>query len=214
MNSSSKKEILDRLKEEGYIKSDKVYKALLKVPREMFIPDDVKNYAYVDAPLPIGYGQTISAIHMVAMMCENLDLQEGDKVLEVGSGCGYHAAVVSEIVGKDGLVVSIERIPELAEMARNNLKKLGYDNVIVICGDGTLGCPEYAPYDKIYITASGPQVPKPLINQLKDGGKLIMPVGNYLQELILLEKKDGKIIEKKLGSVAFVPLIGEEGWKE
>ncbi|MBW9220484.1 protein-L-isoaspartate O-methyltransferase [Methanothermococcus sp. SCGC AD-155-N22] len=207
--------IVERLKREGYIKSEKVIQALLKVPREEFLPEELKEYAYVDTPLSIGYGQTISAIHMVGMMCEALDLKEGQKVLEVGTGSGYHAAVVSEIVGKDGLVVTIERIPELAERAKRVLKRLGYDNVIVVCGDGTLGYPPLAPYDRIYITAGGPKIPKPLIDQLKDGGKLVAPVGGRgVQELILLEKRGGKVFEKKLCEVAFVPLIGEEGWRE
>ncbi|MBW9223796.1 protein-L-isoaspartate O-methyltransferase [Methanothermococcus sp. SCGC AD-155-E23] len=206
--------VVERLKREGYIKSEKVIQALLKVPREEFLPEGLKEYAYVDTPLSIGYGQTISAIHMVGMMCEALDLKEGQKVLEVGTGSGYHAAVVAEIVGKDGLVVTVERIPELAERARKVLKKLGYDNVIVVCGDGTLGYPPLAPYDRIYVTAAGPKIPKPLIEQLKDGGKMVIPVGKDLQELILLEKRGGKIFKKKLCEVAFVPLIGEEGWKE
>ncbi|MEM4748198.1 MAG: protein-L-isoaspartate O-methyltransferase, partial [Archaeoglobaceae archaeon] len=118
-----------RLKEELNL-SEKVYNAIKKVPRHLFVPERYRNEAYVDTPLPIGYGQTISAPHMVAIMCELLDLREGEKVLEIGTGCGYHAAVTAEIVGKSGLVVSIERIPELAEMAKRNLSSLGYDNVL------------------------------------------------------------------------------------
>lgn len=206
--------IVERLKREGYIRNEKVIQALLKVPREEFLPEELKEYAYIDTPLSIGYGQTISAIHMVGMMCEALDLKEGQKVLEVGTGSGYHAAVVAEIVGKDGVVVTIERIPELAERAKKVLKRLGYDNVIVVCGDGTLGYPPLAPYDRIYITAAGPKIPKPLIDQLKDGGKIVAPVGRKIQELILLEKRECKVFEKRLCEVAFVPLIGEEGWRE
>ncbi len=207
------KEVIERLIKEGYIKSDRVIKALLKVPREEFVPEHLKKYAYVDTPLEIGYGQTISAIHMVGLMCELLDLKPGMKVLEVGTGSGYHAAVVAEIVGKDGLVVSIERIPELAERAKKTLKKLGYDNVIVVVGDGTLGYPELAPYDRIYVTAAGPKIPKPLIEQLKNGGKLVMPIGKYFQELIVAEKIGDEIKIKKYGPVSFVPLIGKEGFQ-
>ena len=205
--------VVEHLKRAGYIKNEKVIQALLKVPREEFLPEELKKYAYIDTPLSIGYGQTISAIHIIGMMCEALDLKEGQKVLEVGTGSGYHAAVVAEIVGKDGLVVTIERIPQLAERARKTLKRLGYDNVIVVCGDGTLGYPPLSPYDRIYVTAAGPKIPKPLIDQLKDRGKLVAPVGKDIQELILLEKRGNKIFKKKLGQVAFVPLIGEEGWK-
>ncbi|ABR56893.1 protein-L-isoaspartate O-methyltransferase [Methanococcus aeolicus] len=196
----------------GYLKNKMVSKALLTVPRHEFIPAELHDYAYVDTPLNIGHGQTISAIHMVAIICDALDLKEGDKVLEIGTGSGYHAAVVAEIVGKNGQVITIERIPELAEKAESTLKKLGYTNVKVICGNGTLGSSEFAPYDKIYLTASGPDIPNSLIEQLKKGGKLVAPVGLYIQDLILLEKKNGNIIKKNLGAVAFVPLIGKNGW--
>ncbi|EHP84876.1 protein-L-isoaspartate O-methyltransferase [Methanotorris formicicus] len=206
------KPIIETLIHEGYIKNKKVAEALLKVPRHEFVPEHLKEYAYVDTPLEIGFGQTISAIHMVAMMCDILDLEEGQKILEVGTGCGYHAAVTAELVGKDGLVVTVERFPELAKKAEETLRRLGYNNVVVICGDGTLGYEPLAPYDRIYATAAGPKVPRPLIEQLKDGGKLLMPVGRYIQHLILIEKKDGKIIEKDFGEVSFVPLVGEEGW--
>ncbi|ADC68800.1 protein-L-isoaspartate O-methyltransferase [Methanocaldococcus sp. FS406-22] len=207
-----KKAVIERLIREGYIKSKRVIDALLKVPREEFVPEHLKEYAYVDKPLEIGYGQTISAIHMVGMMSELLDLKPGMKVLEIGTGCGYHAAVTAEIVGEDGLVVSIERIPELAEKAERTLRKLGYDNVIVIVGDGTLGYEPLAPYDRIYTTAAGPKIPEPLIKQLKDGGKLLMPIGRYLQKLVLAEKRGNEIIVKDCGPVAFVPLIGREGF--
>ena len=202
--------VVERLEREGYIKDKKVAEALLKVPRDKFVPEELRDYAYIDTPLNIGYGQTISAIHMVAMMCGALDLKEGHKVLEVGTGSGYHAAVVAEIVGKNGQVITIERVPKLAEKAETVLRELGYDNVIVICGDGTLGYEPLAPYDRIYITAAGPDIPKPLIEQLKDGGKIVAPVGQYIQNLILLEKRGKSLIKKNLGEVAFVPLIGEE----
>ena len=207
-----KKKVIEKLIREGYIKSKRVIDALLKVPREEFVPEHLKEYAYVDTPLEIGHGQTISAIHMVGMMCELLDLKPGMKVLEIGTGCGYHAAVTAEIVGEEGLVVSIERIPELAERAEKTLRKLGYDNVIVIVGDGSLGYEPLAPYDRIYATAAGPKIPEPLIKQLKDGGKLLMPIGKYMQRLVLAEKRGDEVILKDCGAVAFVPLIGKEGF--
>ena len=207
-----KKKVIEKLIRGEYIKSKRVIDALLKVPREEFVPEHLKEHAYVDTPLEIGHGQTISAIHMVGMMSELLDLKPGMKVLEVGTGCGYHAAVTAEIVGKEGLVVSIERIPELAERAEKTLRKLGYDNIVVIVGDGSLGYEPLAPYDRIYTTAAGPKIPEPLIKQLKDGGKLLMPIGKYMQKLVLAEKRGDEIILKDCGAVAFVPLIGKEGF--
>lgn len=193
--------------------SNRVYEAIKKVPRHLFVPERYKIEAYVDTPLPIGYGQTISAPHMVAIMCELLDLKEGEKVLEVGTGCGYHAAVVAELVGSKGKVISIEYIPELAEMAKTNLSALGY-NVMVIVGDGSKGYEPEAPYDKIYVTASAPEIPKPLIEQLKPGGKMVIPVGDSLQWLLIVEKDErGKIRKKNWGSVRFVPLRGEHGFR-
>ena len=202
-----------RLKEEFKI-SDRVARAMLKVPRHLFVPPEYSREAYADYPLPIGYGQTISAPHMVAIMCELLDLRPGHNVLEVGGGSGYHAAVVAELVGKDGRVVMIERIPELAERARKTLKELGYDNVIVLVGDGSEGCEEYAPYDRIYVTAAAPSIPEPLIEQLKPGGKMVIPVGDAIQELYVVEKDwSGEIKKKRWGGVRFVPLIGKYGFR-
>ncbi|MCS7118543.1 MAG: protein-L-isoaspartate O-methyltransferase [Archaeoglobaceae archaeon] len=201
-----------RLKEELSL-SEKVYNAIRKVPRHLFVPERYKSEAYVDTPLPIGYGQTISAPHMVAIMCDLLDLNEGEKVLEIGTGCGYHAAVTAEIIGKSGLVVSVERIPELAEIAKRNLYALGYDNVIVIVGDGSCGYAEMAPYDKIYVTASAPEIPKPLIDQLKSGGKMVIPVGDTYQILYVVEKDDG-MKKWSWGAVRFVPLYGKYGFRD
>ena len=209
-----REKLIEKLKKELNL-SDKVVKAMKKVPRHLFIPPAYRNEAYIDSPLPIGKGQTISAPHMVAIMCELLDLKEGDKVLEIGTGCGYHAAVVAEIVGKNGKVISIERIPELAEMARRNLKALGYDNVIVIVGDGSKGYEKEAPYDKIYVTASAPKIPEPLIEQLKPGGRLVIPVGDLVQYLYIVEKdKEGNIKKENWGAVRFVPLVGEHGFDD
>ena len=187
-----RRRMVERLKEELEI-SDKVAKAMLKVPRHLFVPKRYEVEAYVDTPLPIGYGQTISAPHMVAIMCDLLDLKEGEKVLEVGGGSGYHAAVVAEIVGKKGKVIAIERIPELAERAKQVLDLLGYDNVKIVVGDGTKGYPEEAPYDKIYVTASAPDIPKPLIEQLKPGGRMVIPIGRYEQYLyVVIRMRRGK----------------------
>jgi protein-L-isoaspartate(D-aspartate) O-methyltransferase len=209
-----RKRMVKRLREELNI-SDKVAKAMMKVPRHLFVPKRYEIEAYVDTPLPIGFGQTISAPHMVAIMCDLLDLKEGEKVLEVGGGSGYHAAVVAEIVGKRGKVVAVERIPELAERAREILKILGYDNVKIVVGDGSRGYPEDAPYDKIYVTASAPDVPKPLIEQLKPGGRIIIPIGRYDQYLYIVDKdEEGRIHKRVWGPVRFVLLVGEYGFKE
>ncbi|AGK61604.1 protein-L-isoaspartate(D-aspartate) O-methyltransferase [Archaeoglobus sulfaticallidus PM70-1] len=205
-----RKKMADRLKEELNL-SDRVYNAMLKVPRHLFVPYNYRDSAYLDTPLPIGKGQTISAPHMVAIMCELLDLREGHKVLEIGTGRGYHSAIVAEIVGKSGKVITIERVPELAEHAKQTLSSLGYDNVVVIVGDGSKGYEAEAPYDRIYATASAPKIPEPLIDQLKKGGKLVIPVGNYMQELIVVEKND-EIKTKVWGAVRFVPLFGEYGF--
>ncbi len=209
-----RKKMVRRLKEELNI-SDKVAKAMMKVPRHLFVPKRYEVEAYIDTPLPIGFGQTISAPHMVAIMCDLLDLKEGEKVLEVGGGSGYHAAVVAEIVGKRGKVVAVERIPELAERAKEILKILGYDNVKVVVGDGSRGYPEEAPYDKIYVTASAPDVPKPLIEQLNPGGRIIIPIGRYDQYLYIVDKdEEGKIHKRVWGPVRFVLLVGEYGFRE
>lgn len=213
-----REDLVEKLFNHGYIKTEKVKKAILHVPREEFMPPETKSYAYLDRPLPIGEGQTISAPHMVAIIAEKLDLCEGMNILEIGTGFGYNAAVVSEIVGSAGHVYTVERIPFLAEKARENLENTGYnDQVTVIIGDGTLGYPEKAPYDRIYGTASAPKVPEPLKKQLKIGGKLIIPMGshNYFQELIsVLRINDDEFQFQNLGGVAFVPMIGKHGWPE
>lgn len=211
-------DLVSKLFSRHYIRNENVKKAMLEVPREEFMPSEIRPYAYLDRPLPIGKGQTISAPHMVAIIAEKLDLEEGMKVLEIGAGFGYNAAVVAEIVGKGGHVYTIERIESIKNRASENLERTGYKNsVTVILGDGTLGYPEKAPYDRIYATASAPKVPEPLKEQLKVGGKLIIPTGadSYFQELVSIERvsKD-QYKTHKLGGVAFVPMIGEYGWPE
>lgn len=211
--------VVEYLVELGYLSNPKVIRALLNVPREMFVPREMARYAYVDSPMPIGYGQTISAIHMVAIMTEALDPEPGDIVLEVGTGSGYQAAVLAEIVarsseGERGHVYTIERIPELAKFAEENLRRAGYaEYVTVIVGDGTLGYPEKAPYDGIIVTAAAPSVPPPLIEQLKDGGRLVIPVGDrFVQRLLIVEKAGGELRKRWGIECVFVPLIGRYGW--
>lgn len=192
--------------------SERVLEAMAKVPRERFMPEDVRDFAYEDTPLHIGHGQTISAPSMVAIMCDVLDVREGNMVLDVGTGWGYHAALLSVLAGQ-GTVFTVERIPELAENARKILEELGFNNVTVITGDGSEGLPEHAPYDRINVAAAAPQVPPALTEQLAEGGRMVVPVGRYLQELVLVEKKNGKIQTSQKGGVAFVPLVGKAGFK-
>lgn len=214
--SLPRKELVARLEIYGIIRSPSVKKAMETVPREEFLPEEFQSRAYLDQPLPIGEGQTISAPHMVAIISEKLDLKKGMNVLEIGTGFGYNAAIVAEIIGEEGHLYSIERISSLAEVAKKNLKLTGYDKrVTVIVGDGTKGLPAHAPFSRIYVTAGAPDIPESLKNQLEIGGKLIIPVGssNYNQELIIIDKiGENKFKSKNLGGVAFVPLIGEYGW--
>lgn len=186
--------------------------AFLAVPREEFISPDHAHLAYGDHPLPIEAGQTISQPYIVALMIQAAEIEPRDTVLEVGAGSGYAAAIISRIAAK---VVAIERQHELVEVARERLQRLGYDNVAIVEGDGTRGWPEEAPYDAILAAASGSHVPRPLIEQLAPGGRLVMPVGDpgWTQELVKVTKQDGGILKQEnLGGVRFVPLIGEEGW--
>jgi len=192
---------------------DSVIIAMARVPRELFLPVALKSRAYDDTPLPIGQNQTISAPHMVAIMCDLLDLKPGMTVLEVGGGSGYHAAVMAAMIGPDGMVYSVERRPELVAAAKRNLEKAGITNVTMIQADGSVGLPEHAPYDRISVAATAPRVPEPLKQQLKVGGKMVIPVGRDYQDLYLVTRKNGFCVEEKMG-VIFVPLIGEEGFKE
>jgi protein-L-isoaspartate(D-aspartate) O-methyltransferase len=191
---------------------ERVLEAMEKVPRERFVPEDTRDFAYEDTPLHIGHGQTISAPSMVAIMCDILDVRDGDKVLDIGTGWGYHAAILSVLAGS-GMVYSVERIPELAERAKNILAEMGYDNVRVLVGDGSEGLPEFAPYDRINVAAAAPDIPGVLTEQLAECGRLVVPVGRYLQELILVLKKNGRTETYRKGGVAFVPLVGKAGFK-
>ena len=193
--------------------STEVLEAMNRVKRHLFVPPELRDQAYGDYPLPIGGGQTISAPHMVAMMCDYLKLERGDKVLEIGAGSGYHAAVIAELIGAEGRVYTVERLALLVDFAMRNLREAGYKNVVVVAGDGTLGLPEYAPFNKICVTCAAPAVPPPLLEQLETGGRMVIPIGRYIQELYLVEKKNG--IEKQSKcEVVFVPLIGRFGFKE
>lgn len=206
--------LVDSLVRRCYISSKMVEEAMRRVPREEFLPADIKDEAYVDTPLPIGEGQTISAPHMVAIMAEKLDLFSGAKVLEIGAGSGYHAAVCAEIVSPDGHVFTIERISSLATFAEDNLRRTGYSGLVtVIFGDGTRGLPEQAPFDRVFVAAGAPDIPEPLTSQLKDGGELLIPVGGrYYQDLIRVHKKGKRLEKEDLGGCVFVPLIGEHGY--
>lgn len=199
---------------EGFVIDEEVLRAMLRVPRHRFVPEYEQRGAYTDMPMEIGHGQTISAPHMVAIMCEILELAEGHKVLEIGSGSGYNAAVMAELVGKTGHVYTVERIEPLANFARKNLKEAGYDNVTVLLENGSMGYPGYAPYDRIAVTCAAPYIPETLLEQLKPGGIMVIPVGSYSQELIRVKKNsNGKIRKKKKGEVIFVPMIGKHGFR-
>lgn len=194
------------------VHSPQVLDAMRKVPRERFLPKGQGVFAYDDSPLPIGEGQTISQPYVVAYMAEGLALEGGEKVLEIGTGSGYAAAVLAEIAAE---VFTIERIEGLATMARRVLEELGYDNVHVRHGDGTLGWPEEAPFDGIVVAAGGPDVPETLKHQLRIGGRLVIPVGKSkaYQEIVRVTRVgEDEYQTEDLLPVRFVPLVGEEGW--
>ena len=216
-----RRRLVESLTNRKILTNPKVVRAMLIVPRHKFVPEEAVSSAYIDSPLSIGQGQTISAPHMNAMMCEYLELKEGEKVLEVGTGSGYHAALCAELVApksseSKGHVYTIERLKQLAEGAKRSLKDTGYENIVtVIHGDGTLGYPEAAPYDKILVTAASPsKIPQPLKEQLKNGGVLCVPAGskNFAQNLYIIKKRGEKFETKRVSGVRFVPLIGKYGF--
>jgi len=215
--SERRRKLVESLVAEGILKTPEIIRAFLKVPREEFVPPELRDYAYDDRPLPIGYGQTISAPHMVAIMTEELSPRRGDKVLEIGTGSGYQAAILAEIVKPEGHVWTIERIRELVEFARDNLRRTGYDKyVTVIHGDGSLGLPEHAPYDRIMVTAAAPSIPENLVKQLKPGGRMVIPVGGrYYQVLKIVDKDEsGNVRVSNSVPCIFVPLVGRKGFNE
>jgi protein-L-isoaspartate(D-aspartate) O-methyltransferase len=186
--------------------------AMTAVPRHEFVAEELRSHAYDDLPLPIGGGQTISQPYIVAAMTVALHLQPGDRVLEIGAGCGYQAAVLSRLAKE---VFTIERRPELASSASAKLAGLGYSNAHVHCGDGTLGLPELAPFDAILVAAAAPEVPKPLLAQLAEGGRMILPVGAAEHQELQLVKRHGNTFPTKiLEGCRFVPLVGYHGWRE
>ena len=193
------------------IHDQKTLEAMRKVPRHLFVEDALKNQAYGDYPLPIGRGQTISQPYIVALMTQALGLKGHEHVLEIGTGSGYQAAILSQICEK---VYTVERIDTLLVQARKVFDSLHYLNILTKLDDGTNGWPEYNPYDVIIVTAGGPKIPLPLLEQLADPGLLVIPVGDRgVQDLRLVTKKDGEISEKTIEFVRFVSLIGDHGWK-
>ena len=192
------------------IKSPRILEAFLKVPRHLFISKRQAPQAYQDGPLPIDSGQTISQPYIVAYMTHKLELKGDEKVLEIGTGSGYQAAILAELAGE---IHSIERHEALANLAAKLLKDLGYKNIQVHLGDGTIGLPDLAPFQAIMVTAAGPDVPQPLLDQLDEGGRLVIPVGGRFGQVLELYRREGDTIHKEeLTPVAFVPLIGEHGW--
>lgn len=191
------------------ITSRKVLEVMSSVPRHEFIPESYRNFAYRDEPLPIGYGQTISQPSLVAFMTDKLDLKPTDRVLEIGTGSGYQAAILSQLVSH---VYTIEIVEPLARRAMADLKRLGYDNVSVLIGDGYKGWPEYAPFDAVIVTCAPNHIPQPLIDQLRDGGRMVIPVGEPgNQSLYLLQKRGNAIEQHSILAVRFVPMTGKMG---
>jgi protein-L-isoaspartate(D-aspartate) O-methyltransferase len=223
--SEKRRRAVEALRSEGILQDNRVIRAMLKVPRELFLRTEEMPYAYVDSPLPIGCGQTTSALHMTAMFCELGGMSPGQSVLEVGTGRGYMSCVYAEVVAPDdqpeqewGHVWTVEIVKELAEAATHNVEKAGYESrVTVLQGDASVGLPEHGPYDVIIATSAAPDVPPPLTEQLSRGGVLLIPLGtvHFFQELYRMRKTaDGKVTRENMGGVAFVPMRGRHGWHD
>ena len=204
-----RKEMVDSQLIPRGIRDKNVLNAFLKVPRELFVPEDLRHFAYNDSPVLIGEGQTISQPYIVALMTQALKISKNDKILEIGTGSGYQSTILAEM----GCVVySVEKRSELAQRAEKVLKQLGYDVKIKV-GDGTLGWQEFSPYDWIIVTAGGPTMPSSLFNQLREEGRMVIPIGDlHYQELTLIKKVKGKRVVEELGGCRFVNLEGKEGW--
>ena len=222
MEKGSWEKLVDNLVREGILRSPKVINAMRALSRANFLPENMQPYASDDTPLPIGFGQTVSAPHMVSIMNEALLLEIGHNVLEVGAGSGWHAATIAEIIAPHdaprsnwGHVYTVEVVQGLADFARKTIMKAGYgDRITIVSGDGSMGYAEKAPYDRVLVTAAAPSIPEPLLEQLKPGGIMLIPVGSasLFQNLIKISKgSNGKIKEENLGGVAFVPLTGRYG---
>ena len=222
--SEKRRRAVEALRSEGVLHDGHIARAMMTVSRELFLRTEEMPYAYVDSPLPIGHGQTTSALHMTALFCEYAEMKPGQKVLEVGGGCGYMSCVYAEVVAASdqperewGHVWSVEIIQGLAEFAKLNVEKAGYaSRVTVVHGDASVGLSEHGPYDVIVVTSAAPDIPSPLEEQLNPGGVLLIPVGtpHFFQELFRVRKADNrKLTRENLGGVAFVPLRGRLGWR-
>jgi protein-L-isoaspartate(D-aspartate) O-methyltransferase len=199
----------EQIKRRG-ITDQRLLDAMLEVPRHAFVDEALASQAYGDHPLAIGQGQTISQPYMVALMTDALGLTGGEKVLEIGTGCGYQTALLAKLAD---WVYSVERLPELSRNAQNNLEKLGIFNVNLVVADGTRGYPAEAPYDAIIVTAGAPSLPRPLLDQLAEGGRLVIPVGSSgVQTLMRVTRRGEELMQEDLGGCRFVPLTGEHGW--
>lgn len=198
-----------QIKKRG-ITDKRVLKAMLEVPRHKFVGNALLSVAYQDSPLPIGSGQTISQPYIVALMTVLLEVKDDNKVLEIGTGSGYQAAILSKLAMS---VITVERVVELYQQSKELLKKLGYNNVMVVHGDGSIGYKEYAPYDRIIVTAAAPEVPESLIEQLGDNGKIVIPLGNRIIQRLEVIIKEGESLRREISEgVRFVPLLGKEAW--
>ncbi len=219
-----RRQAVDDLKRQGILRSPEIIRAMNMVPREEFLPNEVRSYAYIDSPIPIGYDQTTSALHMTALFCEYGEMKLGQLVLEVGGGCGYMSCVYAEVVGPHeqpkeswGHVWSAEIVPQLAELGGRNVERLGFaDRVTFMEEDASEGLKEQSSFDLIIVTSAAPEAPRALTDQIKEGGILLIPVGgaHFQQELVRIRKsKDGSLSQENLGGVAFVPMRGKRGWK-
>lgn len=210
--AGQRREMVERQLKARGIRDPRVLKAMLEIPREEFVPPEVRAFSYYDEPVSIGSGQTISQPYMTALMSQSLELTGFETVLDVGGGSGYHAAVLGALAAK---VYSIELIPELAEQARQKLERIGrLHNIVVLCGDGSRGLLEHSPYEGISVAAAAPDIPRELLDQLKDPGRLVIPVGSIWDQELWVIKKSGGEIHKSIATYCrFVPLRGSEGWK-
>ena len=210
---AEQEEMFMRMKAQGALRSEDIEKAMRNVPRHMFVPKKMEGHAYRDVPLSIGHDQTISQPSTVSLMTWMLDVKPGNRVLEIGSGSGWQAAILSKLGAK---VWTVERIKKLADLAKRNISRLKIRNVRIVHGDGSRGLKRNAPYDRIIVTCASPEIPEPLVEQLKTGGRMVIPVGDrYMQSMMVITKKGKKRTEKKnMGRFMFVPLIGKYGFKE
>lgn len=207
----ARRRLVETLREKG-INDLAVLRALEMTPRHQFVPTGVRHRAYEDAPLPIGNGQTISQPYVHAWYLQLLQLKGHERVLEIGTGTGFQTVLLSHLVAQ---VFSIERVAALSQAARENIQRLGAKNISLLVGDGTIGWREYAPYDAILVSAAGPTIPEPLVNQLADGGRMVVPVGSADEQMLWLVTRTGdEVTRREVGPVRFVPLVGRHGWDQ